>query len=144
VEQGATTVVQAREAETDLAVRAAWLSYVGGYTQEQIAQRLGVSRVKVHRLSSLAQDLGFVKVSIEHELVSTVVLENRLIERYGLTNCILVPTMEGGDAGPGGRRRWCCRRRWEAPLSLHRVVYPGQDGDSRAIFSRLSGESSRA
>jgi DNA-binding transcriptional regulator LsrR (DeoR family) len=102
VEQGATTVVQAREAETDLAVRAAWLSYVGGYTQEQIAQRLGVSRVKVHRLSSLAQDLGFVKVSIEHELVSTVVLENRLIERYGLTNCILVPTMEGGDAGPGG------------------------------------------
>jgi DNA-binding transcriptional regulator LsrR (DeoR family) len=94
--------MQAREAETDLAVRAAWLSYVGGYTQEQIAQRLGVSRVKVHRLSSLAQDLGFVKVSIEHELVSTVVLENRLIERYGLTNCILVPSMEESDVGPGG------------------------------------------
>lgn len=93
---------QAREAETDLAVRAAWLSYVGGYTQEQIAQRLGVSRVKVHRLSSLAQDLGFVKVSIEHELVSTVALENRLIERYGLTNCILVPTMEDSIAGPSG------------------------------------------
>ncbi len=94
-----TGVAQARETETDLAVRAAWLSYVGGYTQEQIAQRLGVSRVKVHRLSSLAQDLGFVKVSIEHELVSTVALENQLIEHYGLTNCILVPTMDDGANG---------------------------------------------
>ncbi len=95
-------VGQSREAETDLAVRAAWLSFVGGYTQEQIAQRLGVSRVKVHRLSALAQDLGFVKVSIEHELVSTVALENRLIERFGLKNCILVPTMEDGTNGQGG------------------------------------------
>ncbi|MDH3662145.1 MAG: sugar-binding transcriptional regulator [Alphaproteobacteria bacterium] len=95
-------MAHAREAETDLAVRAAWLSYVGGYTQEQIAQRLGVSRVKVHRLSALAQDLGFVKVTIEHELVSTVELENRLIERYGLKNCILVPTMEGGINGQSG------------------------------------------
>ena len=95
-------MAQAREAETDLAVRAAWLSYVGGYTQEQIAQRLGVSRVKVHRLSSLAQDLGFVKVSIEHDLVSTVALENSLIERYGLRNCILVPAMDDSANGLGG------------------------------------------
>lgn len=95
-------MVQAREAETDLAVRAAWLSFVGGYTQEQIAQRLGVSRVKVHRLSALAQDLGFVKVSIEHELVSTVALEDHLIQRYGIKNCILVPTMDDGGNGQGG------------------------------------------
>lgn len=99
-------MASARETETDLAVRAAWLSFVGGYTQEQIAQRLGVSRVKVHRLSALAQDLGFVKVSIEHELVSTVAQEDRLVERYGLKNCILVPTMDDGanshHGGPGG------------------------------------------
>lgn len=95
-------MAQTREAETDLAVRAAWLSFVGGYTQEQIAQRLGVSRVKVHRLSALAQDLGFVKVSIEHELVNTVAREDQLIERYGLKNCILVPTMDDGANGKAG------------------------------------------
>lgn len=93
---------QLREAESDLAVRAAWLSYVGGYTQEQIAQRLGVSRVKVHRLSTLAQDLGYVKVSIEHELASTVDLENQLVGAFGLTNCILVPTMDDAPDGHGG------------------------------------------
>lgn len=82
-----------------MAVRAAWLSYVGGYTQEQIAQRLGISRVKVHRLSALAQNLGFVKVSIEHELAGTVEIENQLIKLYGLKNCILVPTMGDRDNG---------------------------------------------
>jgi len=95
-------VAQVRDTETDLAVRAAWLSYVGGYTQEQIARRLGVSRVKVHRLSSMAQDLGYVKISIEHELVSTVALENSLIERYQLKNCIIVPTMDDGANGQDG------------------------------------------
>jgi len=95
-------LAQIRETETDLAVRAAWLSYVGGYTQEQIAQRLGVSRVKVHRLSALAQDLGFVKVTIEHELVNTVALEDQLIETFGLKNCILVPSMDDALNGQGG------------------------------------------
>jgi len=95
-------LAQQKEAETDLAVRAAWLSYVGGYTQEQIAQRLGVSRVKVHRLSSLAQDLGFVKVSIEHELASTAALENQLTELYNLKNCILVPAMDDSADRYGG------------------------------------------
>ena len=95
-------MAQIKEAETDLAVRAAWLSYVGGYTQEQIAQRLGVSRVKVHRLSALAQDLGFVKVTIEHDLASTVALENQMVKAYDLKNCILVPSMDDAANGQGG------------------------------------------
>ena len=33
--------------ELSLATRAAWLSYVGKHTQEEIAGRLGVSRIKV-------------------------------------------------------------------------------------------------
>src|SRR5204862_5095437 len=32
--------------EDSLSIRAAWLAYVGGYTQDQIAERLGISRVK--------------------------------------------------------------------------------------------------
>jgi DNA-binding transcriptional regulator LsrR (DeoR family) len=96
-------VSESREAETDLAVRAAWLSYVGGFTQEQIARRLGVSRVKVHRLSSLAHSLGLVKVSIEHEISSMVALENEVVLRYGLDCCTLVPTME--EAGSGSATR---------------------------------------
>ena len=43
------------DAELSLATRAAWLSYVGGLTQEEIASRLSVSRVKVARLVAAAQ-----------------------------------------------------------------------------------------
>ncbi len=95
-------MAQLRDVETDLAVRAAWLSYVGGYTQEQIAQRLGVSRVKVHRLSSLAHDLGYIKVSIEHELASTVDLENRIVQQFNINNCIIVPTMDDAPERANG------------------------------------------
>lgn len=101
-------MTEVREGDTDLAVRAAWLSYVGGFTQEEIARRLGVSRIKVHRLSSLAHRLGLVKVSIEHEMSSTVALENEIVNRFGLVSCTLVPTMDEPDAaaadnGQGGQ-----------------------------------------
>ena len=51
--------------ETGLATRAAWLSYIGGYRQEDIAERLGVSRVKVNRLIALAHRRGLVRVMVE-------------------------------------------------------------------------------
>ena len=63
--------------ELGLATRAAWLSYVGGYTQEEIAQRLGVSRVKVNRLIALAQRSGRVRVFVEGTAAECVALETR-------------------------------------------------------------------
>ena len=52
--------------ESDQLVRAAWLYYIGGNTQEQTAEILGVSRVKVARLLAEAREAGIVKISIEH------------------------------------------------------------------------------
>lgn len=51
--------------ELSLATRAAWLSYVGNQTQEEIAGRLGVSRVKVNRLIGQAVRAGLVHVFVE-------------------------------------------------------------------------------
>ena len=39
-------------------VRVAWLYYVAGHTQEQTAELLGISRVKVNRLLAEAKDWG--------------------------------------------------------------------------------------
>ena len=47
-------------------VRAAWLYHVAGNTQEQTADLLGTSRVKVNRLLAEAREAGIVKISIEH------------------------------------------------------------------------------
>lgn len=85
------------EEDIELAARAVWLSYVGGYNQAAIADRLGVSRIKVHRLISLAHELGLVKVHIEHQLAELAALEEQLINRYRLTSCIVVPALGTGD-----------------------------------------------
>lgn len=90
---------QPAEEEVDLATRAVWLSYVGRYNQSQIAERLGVSRIKVHRLISAAHALGLVKVNIEHDLAEMVALEERLVQRFSLQYCSVVPTLDGQAEG---------------------------------------------
>ncbi|SMF21848.1 DNA-binding transcriptional regulator LsrR, DeoR family [Tistlia consotensis] len=77
----------------DLAVRAAWLSFAGGLTQEQIAERLGLSRVKVARLIARAQAQGYVRVFVEGPINGCLRLEDRLVERFGLTACRVVPSL---------------------------------------------------
>ncbi|MPZ12430.1 MAG: sugar-binding transcriptional regulator [Kiloniellaceae bacterium] len=76
----------------DLAVRAAWLSFAGGLTQEQIAERLGLSRVKVARLIARAHKQGHIKIFVEGPISGCLRLEDRLVERFGLTACMVVPS----------------------------------------------------
>lgn len=89
------------QSDLGLATRAAWLSYVGGLTQEDIARRLGVSRVKVNRLIALAHREGLVRVFVEGTAAECVALEDRIAEAYGLELCLVAPDLgpgHGGDA----------------------------------------------
>ncbi len=65
------------EGDLDLAARAAWHSRIGGYTQSDIARRLGVSRAREHRLIALARDSGLVKVFVEGEPASARAVDLR-------------------------------------------------------------------
>lgn len=85
------------ETDLDLAVRAAWLSYVGGHTQEQIAARLGISRIKVTRLIARAQKEGLVHVFVEGRAARWVALEDALTARYDLAACVVTPTLGEDD-----------------------------------------------
>lgn len=93
----------------DLAVRAAWLSFAGGLTQEQIAERLGLSRVKVARLIARAHGQGQIKVFVEGPVGSCVMLEDQLVDRFGLAACLVVPSLADealplSVLGPAGAR----------------------------------------
>ena len=83
--------------ELSLATRAAWLSYVGNQTQEEIAGRLGVSRVKVNRLIGQAVRAGMVRVFVEGAAVECIALEEAIAARWGLEFCAVAPTV---DASP--------------------------------------------
>lgn len=80
--------------EESLAIRAAWLHYVGGMTQAAVAKRLGVPSVKAHRLIARAVADGRVKVTIDGATIECVELENRLATRFGLDICEVAPDLD--------------------------------------------------
>lgn len=91
----------AAEKDRSLAARAAWLSYIGGHTQGEIAARLSVSPAKAHRLIAQAHEQGLVKVFIEGAPDECLALEGRLADAFGLESCIVAPTLGVGDEGAG-------------------------------------------
>lgn len=76
----------------DIAARAAWLYFIAGNTQEEIALKLRVSRPTAQRLVSLALDRRLVTFRFEHKISSTMELSEKLRERFGLQHCEVVPT----------------------------------------------------
>jgi len=89
---GAPPAPEDRDAQA--ATRAAWLYYVEGLTQAQVARRLGLNRVRVNRLLAQAREAGIVQIRINSKLAGCVDLEARLAERFGLAEALVVPTPE--------------------------------------------------
>ena len=83
--------------ELSLASRAAWMSYIGGIRQEDIARALGVSRPKVNRLIALAHRQKLIRIFIDGEILDCVALGDRLIDRYGLEFAEVAPTIDASD-----------------------------------------------
>ena len=74
------------------AARAAWLYYVGGKTQDEIAVYLNVSRPGAQRLIALARDAGLIKVRIDFPVADCMVLADQLSRKFNLDFCDVVPT----------------------------------------------------
>lgn len=78
--------------ERELQARAAWYYFVGGLTQQDIANRLATSRVRINRLLAASRETGQVEITINSDLAGCVALEHALITRYGLLDAVVVPT----------------------------------------------------
>jgi DNA-binding transcriptional regulator LsrR (DeoR family) len=89
-----------RNKKLDQAARAAWLSYVAGRTQDEIAAEMGVSRQTAQRLVAQAMSAGIVKVRIDHPLARCIELGMKIRSHFSLQSCEIVPT-EGGMSGIG-------------------------------------------
>ncbi|MEZ5832426.1 MAG: sugar-binding transcriptional regulator [Dongiaceae bacterium] len=75
----------------DEAARAGWLYYIAGNTQDEIAVKLGVSRQTAQRLVSLAVSERLIKVRLDHPIAKCLDLSQRLIDKYALQLCEVVP-----------------------------------------------------
>ena len=86
---------EARTRRLDLAARAAWLYYIKRRTQDEIAADLSVSRPNAQRLVALAISEGLIKFRLDHPLLKSMELGERICERYGLDLCEVAPTVDG-------------------------------------------------
>ena len=84
--------------EEDLITRIAWLYYKEKLTQQQIAERLPLSRQKVQRLLEKARDLEIIQFTLKHPVVNLLGIESEIRSRYGLKDAVVAPT-ESTDPG---------------------------------------------
>jgi lsr operon transcriptional repressor len=83
-----------------LMARAARLHYEFGLTHQDTADALGVSRVKVTRLLKQARQAGIVKITVISDVSPFAELEDRLADRTGLREVVVVP---GGGSSSATR-----------------------------------------
>lgn len=88
---------QDRDAE-HLNARVAWYYYIANMTQQEIADRLGLTRLRVNRIIGQARADGSVQIEIRMPLASCVALEEGLRARYGLADAVVVPAIRDEEA----------------------------------------------
>jgi deoxyribonucleoside regulator len=80
-----------------LSVRAAELYYDEDKTQDEIGAILGLTRWKVGRLLASAKKRGFIRIEIVHPRARRLGLERALVERFGLSDAVVVPVVDTVD-----------------------------------------------
>lgn len=86
----------------DDAARAGWLYYVAGKTQDEIAQHLNVSRQSAQRMVALSVSEGLIKVRLEHPVARCMDLSKDMISKFGLRECIVVPSSDDDNNSTEG------------------------------------------
>ena len=111
-----------QEERLEQAARAAWLYYIEGRTQDDIAAALNISRQAAQRLVSLALAEKLIKFRVDHPIAACMALGEALAARYGLRACEVVPAGGAGAAlasvavaGARTLERWFAQK---APLVL--------------------------
>lgn len=86
--------------ETEQITRAAWHYYNDGLTQNQIADMLGVSRIKVSRLLEKGRQSGLIELRINSPYGGCLIQQKELIDAFDLADARVVPSAEGLPRAP--------------------------------------------
>ena len=131
--------VARKETEEDIITRIAWLYYKEKMTQQEIAERIFLSRQKVQRLLEKARDLEIIQFTLRHPYMNLMSIESEIREKFGLKGAVVAPM--ASEAGGGfqiraldqGRAGHCLPRRRPSHLNRRgvQVREPFQDGISQ-------------
>ncbi|MDO5642538.1 MAG: sugar-binding domain-containing protein [Paracoccus sp. (in: a-proteobacteria)] len=73
--------------------RVAWFYFVGGLTQQEIASRMDMTRLRVNKIIGHVRDQGAVKVDLGLPLRDCIALAEDLARRYALQDVTVVPDL---------------------------------------------------
>ena len=133
-----TRISQTDSVRLDDAARAGWLYYVAGNTQDEIAEKLGVSRQTAQRLVSMAVSERLIKVRLDHPIARCMELAARLKERFGLDLSEVVPSDPASSSGSLGLAEAAAADMEQRLKSLHPIVIAIGSGRSlRAAVDQL-------
>ena len=78
--------------DSTLLSRIAWAYYVDGMTQSDVADWLGISRVRVNRLLQVCRDEGYVQILVNTDRAVCYGLERELESAFGLHRAVVIPS----------------------------------------------------
>ncbi|MFN7165862.1 MAG: sugar-binding transcriptional regulator [Pannonibacter sp.] len=85
------------DADEETLTRIAWYYYNDGLTQNEIGERLNMSRIKVSRLLDSGRRSGIIQVRINSRYQGCLTLEREIKDRYGLLEAYVVPRLPEED-----------------------------------------------
>ncbi|KGT90997.1 transcriptional regulator LsrR [Enterobacter cancerogenus] len=80
--------------EEELLARTAWFYYHDGLTQNEIGERLGLTRLKVSRLLEKGRQSGVIHVQINSRYEGCLTLEHALQQRFNLKQIRVLPQLD--------------------------------------------------
>ena len=80
--------------EESLMVKAAWFYYFENMTQQAIADRLSISRMRVIKLLEAARQNGIIQFRLRSDGVGMAEQSRALMEKYHLKDVFLIPSAE--------------------------------------------------
>lgn len=77
-----------------LTARICWYHFREGQTQQEIADRIGLSRVTINKIINEARNRGYVRISLNTPLAPCLELEAKLKQAFDLHDAVVVPSPE--------------------------------------------------
>ena len=78
--------------EDNLMYKVTWYYYEENMTQQEIAEHLGISRMKVVKILNQAKNDGVIKFKMDPEAKSNIALERDVMKKFDLSDVFVVPS----------------------------------------------------